>query len=421
MAEENSFKFTESQRKIISFSSSIIKRSLEADNHFILKIIGSAGTGKTTVVSGILHALYKNSCPVSIVAPTHKAVSVIESKIKEYAKNNPDVPFVKYNFFTLASILKMERVYNYETSKTDFVMGAKTDKYALVGHKLVIIDEASMVTKAQYEKFCELAERYNLVVVFLGDIKQLPPVKEKSSPAVIDDVGPGKYSFTLTEIIRQGPGNPILNVAHDLKLVKDFVPHIIDKKGYTYSVDRDTVLKNLSKGEGSDLLKYLAWSNTDVDNMNTDVRKLLHGDYPEDFYVGETVISQSNSVNASNNQDVLIEGICRKPMLYRLCRKADLAILPPKLTSGIKTLEPSSAGIPGIYASDANVFVILDVTVINNEHTVVAKDCLSIHKTAVSILKQLVKDKKISWIDAVNFEDKFFKYKHGYAMTVHKS
>ena len=121
-------------------------------------------------------------------------------------------------------------------------------------------------------------------MIFLGDIKQLPPVKESSSPAVVQDVSPNLFSFTLTEIIRQGADNPILDVAHNLDMVKSFKPHLKNNKGYLFSTNFDAVLRNLSKAGGSSDMKYLSWTNTDVDMVNEETRKLSFGDNPQEIY-----------------------------------------------------------------------------------------------------------------------------------------
>lgn len=423
MGEVSNFQYTAEQKKVINLSSLMIKNSLSKNIPFVIKIIGSAGTGKTTVVSGILEEVFKfQKRSITIVAPTHKALSVIKDKIEGYFTRTTGYPTtLSYN--TLASVLKMERVYNYDTQTTDFAMGPSTEKYALKNDKLVIIDEASMVTKEQYEMLLYLSQKNKITLIFLGDIKQLPPVKESSSPAVVQEVSPNLFSFTLTEIIRQGADNPILDVAHNLDMVKSFTPHLKNNKGYLFSTNFSAVLSNLSKAGGSSDMKYLSWTNTDVDMVNEETRKFSFGDNPQEIYVGETIISQSNSKFAANNEEILVEKIQSKLSVNSICTTTDLHKLEKKYWDKIEVLE-AFAFLQynlGLVIKDAKLYFVCEVFEVNDQYLIIKKGQEKEYKQVIQILKKLVKEKIISWKELADFEETFLKYKYSYAMSVHKS
>ena len=423
MGVVSNFEYTPEQKEIITLSSLMIKSSLSKNNFFVIKITGSAGTGKTTVVSGILEEVFKSHKKnITIVAPTHKALSVIRDKIEGYFVRTTGYPTTLF-YSTLASILKMERVYNYETQTTDFTMGPNTKKYAMKSEKLVIVDEASMVTREQYNTLLELSEENKITLVFLGDIKQLPPVKENSSPAVTPEISPNIFSFNLTKIIRQGADNPILDVAHNLDMVKDFKPHIKNEKGYLFSTDLNLVLQNLSKAGGSSELKYLSWTNSDVDRINEETRKLSFGENPQEIYEGETIISQSNSKFASNNEEILISKITSKIFISLICTESELKKLDKKYWDKIKVIGDSDLFQDnlGLVIKQESLYFVCEVFRVNGKHLIVKKWQEKNYKQTVQIFKKLVKEKHISWKELANFEESFLKFKYSYATSVHKS
>jgi hypothetical protein len=55
---------------------------------------------------------------------------------------------------------------------------------------------------------------YPFPIIFIGDNKQLNPVGEQVSPVFVQ----GYPKVELTEIIRQGEGNPIIELSRDLDI-----------------------------------------------------------------------------------------------------------------------------------------------------------------------------------------------------------
>lgn len=117
-------------------------------------VTGGAGTGKTTVIKLIIecYTYYYNNDNILLVAPTGKASRRLASKtdmpastIHKALRKTPDDDFVFYNF------------------------------YNPLPHKLVIVDEASMIsTELMYDLLSAIDRQSK--VIFVGDHNQLYPV-----------------------------------------------------------------------------------------------------------------------------------------------------------------------------------------------------------------------------------------------------
>ena len=216
---QNLIKFTKDQRigikKICSF--------LYDSNTYNFSLRGFAGTGKTTLITKLVHYLILKNYIKSVVfaAPTNKAVNVMKSKFrndmislirekvdKDYGKGNgdddedgdDDVSFdeqldilddsgFKINFLTIHKLLNYKNDFDHN-GKRIFVKGTESliDKF-----DLVIVDECSMIPmQIIIDLFEELRKKKNNKlkgdvirkipkVLFVGDPAQLPPVNEKVS------------------------------------------------------------------------------------------------------------------------------------------------------------------------------------------------------------------------------------------------
>ncbi|MDQ0231533.1 SF1B family DNA helicase RecD2 [Metabacillus malikii] len=171
----------------------------------MLLLTGGPGTGKTTVIKGIvelyadLHGCslnvndYKKEepFPIVLVAPTGRA-----AKRMSEATGMPAV--------TIHRLLKWNGADGFEHGEDNPIAG-----------KLIIIDEVSMVDIwIANQLFKALPE--NIQVIMVGDEDQLPSVgpgqvlKDLLSAQIIPTV-------RLTDIYRQAEGSSIIELAHDIK------------------------------------------------------------------------------------------------------------------------------------------------------------------------------------------------------------
>ncbi len=171
----------------------------------MLLLTGGPGTGKTTVIKGIVE-LYselhgcsldtkdyndENPFPIMLVAPTGRA-----AKRMSEATSLPAV--------TIHRLLGWNGVEGFQHDEDNPVTG-----------KLLIVDEVSMVDIwLAHQLFKSLPE--NIQVILVGDEDQLPSV---GPGQVLKDLLSSSFIPTvrLTDIYRQSEGSSIIELAHDIK------------------------------------------------------------------------------------------------------------------------------------------------------------------------------------------------------------
>jgi tRNA(Met) C34 N-acetyltransferase TmcA len=134
---------------------------------------GSAGVGKTTLVNFLIEKFAETMTGfIYIAAPTHKALGVLQSKISMEEGQDPIV------FSTVHAGLKLKQQINKKTGEKYFVQKFRRGDEPFKACSLLIIDEGSMITQYQLD----LLSQYNFSIIFVGDEKQINPVKEIHSP-----------------------------------------------------------------------------------------------------------------------------------------------------------------------------------------------------------------------------------------------
>ncbi len=184
-------------------------------NTYCYGLYGYAGTGKTTLITKLLHHLLAKNYINSVVfaAPTNKAVNIIKSKFRndlddlmklKFGENHSNVTDsmnldeqldllerkgFKINFLTIHKLLNYKNDFDHNGERI-FVKGNKS---TINNYDLIIIDECSMIPfQIIVHIFEEIRSQItssvkdNIVkqvpkVLFVGDPAQLPPVNEKVS------------------------------------------------------------------------------------------------------------------------------------------------------------------------------------------------------------------------------------------------
>ena len=365
---------TKSQTEGLQFISDKFKNGEK-----IVVLQGSAGTGKTfllqEVVKEILYLYGKGL--VAISAPTHKALSVLKEKI--------NIQHSKLSFDTVHSLLKMKRCVDEETGEEYFAPSFSSQNLPLKNIKYLIVDEVSMVDS--YLLSLILKYGTELQILFIGDTKQLPPVKESTSP-VFDK---GYPTFTLTEIVRQSVDNPIIKLSNDFKnILNNKLPDFKEGKGYVFTDEYSRIIERLSTGD----LIYLAYTNEKVDKVNYDVRTRLFKSNC-DVQEGETIVLQKPyGEDFKNNETLKIQNVV-----------AAEKIIPFKYKKKTKEF----------------TFDILILTTHKGKIEILQNKEKYNWLNAKKEIKKLATKKEITWKDYVNFTDIFADFKFGYAMSVHKS
>ena len=175
---------------------------------FVLTVGGYAGTGKTTLLCELRKEIY-NKFPklsVAFVTFTGKASSVLQSKLSKSKFDNDYVGTIHGLIYTAKT--------RYDTKLKSFVIvGWKLKDEDEVWHDIIIIDEASMVSKELWDDL----SKFNKPIIGVGDHGQLPPIGDQFNLL-------SKTDFKLTEIHRQALNSPIIALS---KLVREqgYIPH----------------------------------------------------------------------------------------------------------------------------------------------------------------------------------------------------
>lgn len=231
----------------------------EPDGLMLLK--GYAGTGKTTLVSAFVAALYELKINTLLLAPTGRAAKVLGNYSGKQA-------------YTIH-----KELYRIKASKDG------TERLILKKNKhkntIFFVDEASMIydvrqtdttsmfseTNLLEDLFTYAEEGENCRLVFIGDTAQLPPVGLSYSPALDaeflrDNFARFIFNCELTEVVRQVKKSGIL---HNATQIRYLIGNKEDK-AYSFVFDKFSDVEKISQNQ---LLENLetAYQQSDYGNV----------------------------------------------------------------------------------------------------------------------------------------------------------
>ena len=176
---------------------------LDGPSHvFMLK--GYAGSGKTTILKGLIEYFTEIQKGYVLMAPTGRAAKIIKEK------TGVDANTVHKTIYSFEELIELEEggsfFYSYKIRNNSDVVG-----------KVFIVDEASLLSDAKndaeffrfgsgrlltdlfhYIRICE--PNVNSKIIFVGDPCQLPPVGENSSKAFDKDYLYSKFNLLSDEV-----------------------------------------------------------------------------------------------------------------------------------------------------------------------------------------------------------------------------
>ena len=346
--------------------------------HVSLK--GYAGTGKTVLASRLADQLAQQGRPVHACAPTHKAAYVLSDRMPLDAA-------------TIHSFLGLQVR---RDGKGGYYLAQARSKDDVPSDGVVLLDESSMVG-SQLWKYISRSE--GLQWVFIGDPAQLPPVKEKPSPAL--DV-PGA---TLQTVVRQGKGNPILDMATAVREGARYldVAGFNGEKGVAVTSSADSFAESALAGfkdapkDAPPPCRILAYRNVMVHHYNDKIRHKLHGTRSlprfvegdwlmmKDSYFEEEIVLCKNSEEVRVSS-AIVDEVCASGGFWKVWMVE------------VEREEGENQVLPVLHESERDRY----------EKTLAGFKDDAIHK-------------RRPWRDYYDLLERFAKVDYAYAMTVHKS
>jgi len=282
-------------------------------------LTGSAGTGKTTLTKFIAQACMENNMAICGIAPTHKAVHVLENVLN--ARNMLPIPV-----FTIASILGKMKQHSYIGTKN---YGNKNIN-KLNSYNLFILDEVSMTSDSDIKIIETYVRNTKKRLIIIGDDCQLPCpsaaydlsahiIKKKDSY-----VFHSSSCFThvkLTNVVRQAKDSPIICLA---TYIRDHMEDNVSARAIVikpnFNMDHHIIsheqvtdcFADLIKRYSVEKVKIIVYTNASMMCHNLEVRRMLEID-DQKYVVGEIMMGY-NSIGfpelvIENGQDYIITDI----------------------------------------------------------------------------------------------------------------
>ena len=221
----------------------------EIANARLSVLIGSAGTGKTTLLKVLCRHSEINKGGVVLLAPTGKARVRMEEVIRQEGLEN-------IRAHTLAQFLTRSHRYD-----------GKTQRYKLTGKpgeqmaRTVIVDECSMLTEEMLAALIESLTRVDRLIL-VGDPRQLPPIGAgRPFVDIITRLEPEEF---IPGFPRIGPSYTDLTVQRRQKDARDRDSlELAEWFGGEPGPGHDSVFEILSGHRQSETVKVFHWETAD--------------------------------------------------------------------------------------------------------------------------------------------------------------
>jgi hypothetical protein len=280
-------------------------------------LCGYAGTGKTVATAALVGELRLRGLTVVVATPTHKARSQVEKALKANGAQD-------FECVTVHRLLGLKQVRDYKTGKESFKPDSpgknlladgickKTYQDYCSEHAegetwkdykkensvcidIVIVDETSMLHEDLYEYLISEAEKRP--IVFVGDDRQLLPVKEDKVCAAFVDAD---SIYKLDEVLRHD--GAILNLATATRQLAIGRARFVDAIGGGSQIvsyrRRDEWLEFLLEMmaepdslDNPDRCRALAFTNKSVQELNRRIHQRRYGVNASQYLAGMACVT----------------------------------------------------------------------------------------------------------------------------------
>ncbi|MEJ9281843.1 ATP-dependent RecD-like DNA helicase [Ureibacillus thermosphaericus] len=293
------------ERLEVTYAEKQAKAIEQALNSSVMILTGGPGTGKTTVIRGL----------VEVYAELHG----ISLDPKEYAKREEPFPIIlaaptgraakRLSESTGLPAMTIHRLLGFNGQEKE----EESDRE--IEGRLVIIDEMSMVDTWLSHQLLKSIP-LNAQVVLVGDQDQLPPV---GPGQVLKDLLASKVvpTIELTEVYRQADGSTIIELAHQIKkgqIPTNFTEKTTDRsfikasKDQIASVVTQVVKSALAKGQSIRDIQVLApmyKGPAGIDYLNKEIQELVNSNEDgtrKEVKYGDTIFRIGDKVLQLVNQ-----------------------------------------------------------------------------------------------------------------------
>lgn len=251
-----------------------------------MRLIGPAGTGKTTLLQVFIAMVDATS--VQLLAPTGKAALVLRQKTGLATET------------VHSALFGRSRMINGELVFLDVQELGKSGS-------IVIIDEASMIGTYLYRTIMKYLT-YGARILFVGDKAQLPPVNDSTGPNL------SKPTAELTEIMRQNGDSGIITLATAVRQGRPIKALFNGKDTMLTDVDPATwYMTNPTQDK-----IILCHSNSDRNRIINDIRQASNR--REWLEPGEIIVCKRNNkyVDAVNGEFFTITSVKPIDLILRI-------------------------------------------------------------------------------------------------------
>lgn len=282
-----------------------------SDKLFLLS--GSAGTGKSTIITYLLTNKHFNDKKIALTATTNKAVSVLNKMVNCDLKN--------LTFLTIHRLLNFKRtidesgnaIYfsNLENSNWELTKNTKNIYY----YDIIIIDEASMINKQMLKNILFVSNKIKGKIILVGDDYQLPPINEVKSEVFSINIRKSRLDIIMRN------KSSITGFANEIKKLIKNKNHKIKLKSFlneTFSAS-----KSYEKWRNQYIVDYkagnypimLAFTNNQCRLNNLEIRKTLFNT-KDNYVIGELIVFNNyykyNEISYYTSQQDIIKDISVK-------------------------------------------------------------------------------------------------------------